>query len=162
MDAKNTAFFWLKAPSRMLFLCNCMVANGFGKVKKAKCLKMCLCTRMENQVILNKQLKCAVTQKYFGMFCRVGIGCIYKECVLVTCLALIFHSCSSPLNLKVQHLKIYSFPMWVFISISYLHCWHAGFCLAWRNMSDMKLSKFWYLCSPRSQPHMPCTSPTSI
>lgn len=49
----------------MLFLCNCMVANGFGKVKKDKHLKMCLCTRMENQVILNKQLKCAVTKEIF-------------------------------------------------------------------------------------------------
>lgn len=56
----------------MLFLCNCMVANGFGKVKKDKCLKMCLCTRMENQVILNKQLKCAVAEKNI-LVCFVGL-----------------------------------------------------------------------------------------
>lgn len=103
---KNTAFFLIESSQQNVISCNCMVANGFGKIKKEKCLKMCLCTRMENQVILNKQLKCAVTKKYFGMFCRVGIGCMYKECVLVTCLALIFHSCCSPLNLKVQHLKM--------------------------------------------------------
>lgn len=49
----------------MLFLCNCMVANEFGNVKKYKCLKMCLCILMENQVILNKQLKCAVAKNIF-------------------------------------------------------------------------------------------------